>query len=273
MRVIIGNGKVCNVIKHNDDIVLPHSLIEVTSISSIENQLSKFDSGTVVINTASKINLEWCEIHRDEAEAVNVAGAINVAKVCQNLGLHLVHISSGCIFDGGESEKEYTETDTPTPAAWYTETKTQADHRILDLNYEKITIVRPRQLISSIKNPTNMLTKFLSLKEGNFIDSRNSLTCIEDMGLMIDHLIQGKHYGIYNLANEGTISPYEIALELKDKLHPDFQVNKILYNDYLKLLKVKRVNTVLNIDKLKSTGFNPRTAKDALDWCIQNYKD
>jgi dTDP-4-dehydrorhamnose reductase len=273
MKVIIGNGKVCNVIKIEGDVILPHSVIEVTDLNSIENQLSKFETGTVVINTASKINLEWCETNQKEAQEVNTIGAINVAKICQKFGFHLVHISSGCIFDGGESEKEYTEYDTPTPAAWYTKTKTMADQGILDLDYEKVTIVRPRQLISSIKNPTNMLTKFLSLEKGNFIDSRNSLTCIEDMGLMINHLIDGKHYGVFNLANEGTISPYEIALELKTNLHPEFIVNKISYDDYLKSLKVKRVNTILNIDKLKSTGFVPRTAKSALDWCIKNYKD
>lgn len=271
MKVIIGSGKVANIIKDPEDTILPHSVIEITNPASVEKQLSKFPSGTVVINTAAKINLEWCETYKDTAHFVNVVGAVNVGKMCQRFGHHLIHISSGCIFDGMETEKAYTEDDVPTPAAWYTETKTEADNKLLSLGYEKITIVRPRQLISSVPNPTNMLTKFLSIGGGKFIDSKNSLTCIEDMKDMIDHLIRGRHYGVYNLANTGWLSPLEIATKLKNSIAPNLKVESIAYDDYIKNLKVKRVNTLLDVSKLISTGYNPRSATDALDWCIEKY--
>lgn len=271
MKVIIGSGKVANIIKNDEDIIIPHSLIEVKDLTLVETQLSKFPQGTVVINTAAKINLEWCEENKDEANLVNVIGAINVAKACKSFNHHLVHVSSGCIFDGMETEKVYDENDTPTPACWYAITKSNADEKLLSLNYEKITIVRPRQLISPVPNPTNMLTKFIGLKGGNFIDSKNSVTCIEDMKEMIDHLISKRSFGIFNLANSGTSSPYEIAMKIKEKLSPDLNVKKISYNDYLKSLKVKRVNTLLSIDKLLSTGYVPRDTSVAIDWCLEHY--
>ena len=271
MRVIIGAGKVSTVISRSADVILPHSCIEVRNPNSIMQQLKKFAGKNIsVINTASKINLEWCEENKTEAYDVNTTGAINVAKVCKELDFHLVHISSGCIFDGGESEKVYTEEDMPSPAAWYTKTKVDADKGILDLGYKKFTIVRPRQLISSLPYATNMITKFVSLGKGKFITSKNSLTCIEDMGDMIDCLIGGGHYGIYNLANTGYISPYEIALKIKE-LNPSLVVEKIDYDDYVKTLAVRRVNTLLDVSKLMSLGYVPRDAKTALDWCIQNY--
>lgn len=271
MKVIIGNGKVSNILKEKDDIVLSHSDIEITNSKSVDEALAQVPWGSVVINTAAKINLEWCEENKEDAEKVNTMGAINVALACVKFNHHLVHVSSGCIFDGMENEHAYTEEDEPTPAAWYTHTKTRADYALQSMGYQKITIVRPRQLISSIENPTNMLTKFLTIKNGNFIDSKNSLTCIEDMKEMIDHLIQKKKYGIYNLANEGTVSPYQIALMLKNELQPTMIVNKVAYSDYVKTLKVRRVNTVLDTSKLKSTGYNPRTSLEALTWCIENY--
>jgi dTDP-4-dehydrorhamnose reductase len=138
------------------------------------------------------------------------------------------------------------------------------------MNYEKLTIIRPRQLISSIPHPTNMLTKFLNLGAGKFIDSKNSVTCIEDMKEMIEHLIAGRHYGVYNLANAGCLSPFEIAEKLKI-IFPKLTIEKISYSDYVKTLKVKRVNTLLDITKLISTGYNPRSADVALQWCIENY--
>jgi dTDP-4-dehydrorhamnose reductase len=185
MKVIIGAGKVANIIKDDDDVVLPHSQIEIKDFNSIDDNLSKYQSGIIVVNTAAKINLEWCEENKEESKLVNVDGALNVAKVCKKYGHHLVHISSGCIFDGMETEKFYTELDEPTPASWYAKNKSDADLSIMSLNHDKVTIVRPRQLISAIPNATNMLTKFVNLQQGNFIESKNSITCIEDMKLMI----------------------------------------------------------------------------------------
>ena len=271
MKVIIGNGKVANILRDEVDVVLPHSDIEITHVESVHGALRSFPRGTVVVNTAAKINLEWCEANPKEAEEVNVWGALNVADVCNALGHRLVHVSSGCIFDGGESGKVFTEDDTPTPAAWYACTKSKADTLLLEKGYRDVLIVRPRQLISPVPNPTNMLTKFISLGSGEFIDSPNSVTCIEDMGEMIDHLVEKGCTGIYNLANVGYLSPLEIALRVREKVAPDLDVWKISYPDYLKKIRVKRVNTLLSLDKLISTGYTPRTASDALDWCLENY--
>lgn len=271
MKVIIGSGKVANIIKNSEDIILPHALIEISNPASVEKQLSKFPAGTVVVNTAAKINLEWCETYKDTARIVNVTGAINVGRTCSKFGHHLVHISSGCIFDGMETEKIYTEEDIPTPAAWYAETKAEADKLLMSSGYEKITIVRPRQLISATPHPTNMLTKFITLGGGDFIGSKNSVTCIEDMKNMIEHLIAGKHYGIYNLANTGWLSPFRIAERLKETIAPDLRLGRISYIEYIKTLKVKRVNTLLDVRKLMATGYNPRSAINALDWCLKNY--
>ena len=271
MKVIIGNGKVANIIKDDGDVVLTHSEVEITQVESINYALRSFPQGTVVVNTAAKINLEWCEANPKEAEDVNVWGALNVADVCNTLGHRLVHISSGCIFDGGESGKVFTEEDIPTPAAWYASTKSKADTLLIEKKYKDVLIVRPRQLISPIPNPTNMLTKFTTLGSGEFIDSPNSVTCIEDMKEMIEHLIKKGCTGIYNLANSGYLSPLQIAKRVKEKIAPELEVRSISYPDYIKKIQVKRVNTLLSLDKLTSTGYTPRTASDALDWCLENY--
>ena len=271
MKIIIGSGKVANIIKNAEDIVLTHQEIEISDTHSVEQALSKLPNGSVIINTAAKINLEWCEENKNEAYKVNVEGARIVAEQCAKNNHHLIHISSGCIFDGMETEKFYHENDEPTPAAWYAETKAVADQKIMSIGYDKITIVRPRQLISAVPHITNMITKFMSIKEGEFIDSKNSITCIEDMKDMIDHIVHKELYGIYNLANVGWLSPYQIACKIKSKLSPGMDVKKINYNDYISKINVKRVNTLLSVSKISSTGYIPRNAMSALNWCIDNY--
>lgn len=271
MRVFIGNGKVTNVIKKPDDQILSHADIEITNYKKVDDVLSKLSKGSVVINTAARINLEWCQDNKEDSYTTNVLGAVNVANSCMKHGHHLVHVSSGCIFDGMETNRIYTENDDPTPASWYAECKAEADQKILSSGYDKITIIRPRQLISAIQNPTNMLTKFASISEGDFIDVKNSVTCIEDMGEMLNHLIKQEKYGIYNLANLGYSTPYQIALRVKNSLNPDMVVRQISYDNYVQKIRVKRVNTLLSVDKLIETGYMPRSIDDSLTWCLNNY--
>lgn len=275
MRIIIGSGKVCeNIIKDND-IVISHSEIDVTNIKSVYKALDDkcVDKNTVVINTAAKINLEWCELNKKESYDVNTIGAVNVLKVCSDIGAKMVHISSGCIFDG--NDQIMTESSYPTPAAWYTRTKVWADEFILNYGYDNFLILRPRQLVSSKPNSTNMITKFLELaktKELNLIDEPNSITSLSDFSLMIDHLISTDQKGIFNCVNSGQISPYEIGLLLQNKF-PFIKLNKISYFKFLETLKVKRVNTLLSSEKIIASGFNPRSAEEAMIDVINNYKE
>jgi len=278
MRIIIGDGKLSHAIRKSFDVVLTHKDIEITDEpAKLAKILRKAaDNSTmgvnVVINTAAKINLEWCEANTEECWKINALGPLNVAKACDILGLKFVQISSGCIFDGMETERAFTEEDLPSPASFYAVAKAAADNLIKNANLDiPILTLRPRQIISAKPHPTNMLTKFLTLGNNpKFITSANSVTGIEDFSLMIDHLLKVNASGVYNCAHHGTISPYEIALKLK-KVNPDFDPQPEEYQEYLKRVKVKRVNTILNVTKLQDSGYLNRSADHVVDWCIENY--
>jgi dTDP-4-dehydrorhamnose reductase len=286
MRIIIGNGKLAQQLKKPNDIVLSHKDIEIRDepMELVKVLKRAYDTApadlgniyrgqeVVVINTAALINLEYCEHNKEECYAVNTLGALNVAKACDALGWKLVHISSGCVFDGMGTGKEYSEADEPTPASFYALSKAEADKMILNAGLSiPVLILRPRQLVSAIPYKTNLLTKFLGVPQpARFIESANSITCIENFCDMVDHLLKVGATGIFNCANEGTISPYEIAVKLT-KLNPDLNPQPIDYQEYLNSIEVKRVNTVLDISKLKATGYHPRTAHAVIDWCVENY--
>ncbi len=276
MRIIIGNGKVTQQIRKKDDVVLSHKDIEIRNEPlNLVKVLARAAAGcspTAVINTAALINLEHCEANKEECCAVNTLGALNVALACDALGYKLVHISSGCVFDGMGTEKRYTEEDVPTPASFYAESKAQADSLILNAKLDvPVLILRPRQLVCATPNKTNLISKFLAVPQpARFIESANSITSLEDFSKMIDHLLSVNATGIYNCANEGTISPYEIAVKLT-KLNPDLKPQTVDYQEYLDSIKVKRVNTCLDISKLKASGYHPRSAEEVIDWCVENY--
>lgn len=286
MRIIIGNGKLAQQLRKADDVVLSHKDIEIRDepLKLVKVLKKAYDGAAanlgniyrgqevVVINTAALINLEHCEANKEECYAVNTLGALNVALACDALGWKLVHISSGCVFDGMGTEKQYNEEDSPTPASFYAESKAQADALILNANLDiSVLILRPRQLVSAIPYKTNLLTKFLSVPQpARFIESANSVTCIENFCDMLDHLLKVGAVGIFNCANEGTISPFRIAQKLT-KINPNLNPQPIDYQEYLDSIGVKRVNTCLDISKLKATGYHPRTAEEVIDWCVENY--
>jgi dTDP-4-dehydrorhamnose reductase len=268
-RVIIGDGKVSKIIRKKNDLVILRSYCDISLMSDVDSVLSSMTKGTIIINCAAKTNLEWCEDNRHESFMTNTVGPFNLITACKKYGLKLIHISSGCLFDGNDVIS--TENSVTTPSVWYTRTKDWADSAIQNAGYSDYLILRPRQMISSTPHISNMITKFLSFDIFNGINDENSVTCIEDFSNMLDFLIDKDAQGIFNCVNTGTVSPYYIAKEIKKYLKSDMIVNEISYEKLLKTLPNRRVNTILSNKKLIDLGFRPREASEALDWCLQNY--
>ena len=67
-----------------------------------------------VINTAAYTQVDLAESEMDKAYLVNQTGAANLAQVCQQLDIPLLHFSTDCVFDG-KKQGAYTEND-PTQA-------------------------------------------------------------------------------------------------------------------------------------------------------------
>ena len=266
--LILGKGKVSNVIKKNNNIILSK---KECNIIDYENTLSIISevNPDVIINCAAKTNLEYCQVEKLETFKSNTLGAMNLINICADLNKKLVHISSGCLFDGNNFIS--SEETLPSPAVWYTWTKKWADEIIQNHGYDNYLILRPRQLISRIPHKSNMITKFAKMSHIPAIDEPNSLTCIEDFSEMIDHLLLNNLTGIFNCCNAGVVSPYDIALMIKMYINKDLNVSKISYSDLLSILPNRRVNTILSCEKLIKTGYKPRSAKSALEWCIKGY--
>jgi dTDP-4-dehydrorhamnose reductase len=267
-RLIVGNGKVSNVIRRPGDVIVSRPEVDIRDPSTISDALDKHKPD-VLINCAAMTNLEECQDNKARAFQTNSVGAINLLTECATRNVKFVHISSGCLFDGNKVIS--TEDSVPTPRVWYTWTKLWADQFIINYGYKNHLILRPRQLFSAYPSKSNLITKFASMKSIKAIKEPNSATCIEDFGQMIDHLLSVDATGIFNCANEGSLSPYDMAIEIRDRMNPDLGVEEISYEGLLKILPNTRVNTILSLDKLRDTGFEPRSAHEAFVDCITRY--
>ena len=53
-----------------------------------------------VIITSALSNVDYCELHKEEAEKINVNAVKKIFELCEKLNCKLIHISSDSVFDG-----------------------------------------------------------------------------------------------------------------------------------------------------------------------------
>lgn len=254
--LIFGNGQIAHFYEsfyQDKDTELHITRADVTKLDEVRSAIEKFKP-TVVINTAAKTNLEWCGNNRLEAFNVNVLGAGNIAKACDEAGVYLIHFSSGCIFSSVDGKDEKTEESTPNPSSYYGWTKVWSEEIVAfeRSNDFKYLILRPRQPVSAQVNHKNMLVKMLTFSK--FVDTPNSGTVIEDLMGWTDQLIDKQVTGVLHVANSGWTTPYNIGLMIKEYILHDLEPEKIEKAELDKMTPNTRVDTVLGIQRLESLG-------------------
>lgn len=204
----------------------------------------------LVINCVGVTNVDWSETHQEETYAVNVRGAENIARVCLDNNLYLVHISTGYVQQSRGAADEKSEQDPILPINYYSHTKAKADESLEFLAKQglKVLIVRPNLLLSAVPHPKNVLAKMLL--HTKFHDTANSMTTAEDLVVATAELVAKQKTGIYNVVNSGVTSPYKIACMLKEIVNPDMQIEKISKEEVEKMYTVRRPDTVLSTAKL-----------------------
>ena len=254
--LIFGDGQIGNLYLtsfNKRGIPAKISKVDITKAPQLTRAISQYKP-TVVINTAAKTNLEWCQENKLEAFNANVLGAENVARACDVNNAYLIHFSSGCIFQSKDALDIKTEEDIPNPAAYYAWTKVWSEN-IIPFNKPpkfRYVIFRPRQPISSDVNYKNMLMKLLTFSK--FVNTPNTLTVLEDLMEWTQVIIKKKPVGILHVANNGWTSPYKIAQLLKKHILPKLKTTRISKVELDKITPNRRVDTRLCVNKLESLG-------------------
>lgn len=264
--LVFGHGQIAEFIPdYFGNVVV--SLADVTKPEEIERDFLKYKP-TVVINTAAKTSIDWCELNKLEAFNINVLGAYNVWQAAQKHNAFLVHFSSGCIFSSKSKEEVYKEDDIPNPQCYYSWTKVWAENMLgKDKN---LLIVRPRVIISSKVDRRNTLSKWMVYS--HFISDQNTVTIVENMMPVLRQLVDKRIHGTFHIANKNTISPLEAAHMLKEKINPKMNIHETTLDEVNRNLVAKRVTTVLNTDALKSIGFELPDVSKAVPEMIEKFK-
>jgi dTDP-4-dehydrorhamnose reductase len=122
-----------------DAISSPNHLFEIEGVRCHRLDLRErsglqtlFETHTphAVIHAAAKADIDACQSHPSDAEAVNVGITHSLVELCAETGTRLVHCSTDTVFDGKSGN--YTEDQPPNPVNWYGQTKVRSEEIALE---------------------------------------------------------------------------------------------------------------------------------------------
>lgn len=216
-------------------------------------------------------NVDWCDANQMETIRGNTVLPLFMADACQEAGIYLLHIGSGCIFygDSPHDDKAWRENDFGNPRPTYSRTKWAADLALSTL--PNVGIARIRMPIDAVSSPVNLIDKLASFEK--VIDVENSVTVIDDMVNVFYQLMQKKGEGIFHATNPGTVRHREILALYEELVDPEHTNEWIADEDLVALgLATKgRSNNFLASERLNTIGIHMRPAKEALRDTMQKY--
>jgi len=214
--------------------------LDITNIEALRDYSTGKDIEWI-INCAAYTNVDNAEDDREKAFRINADGALNIARVAQETGAQLIHISTDYVF-AGTKIKAYTELDDPNPQNVYGRSKLDGERRIVE-TMSQYFILRTAWLYGVHGN--NFVHTMLRLfNERDAVkvvsDQWGSPTHTMDLAQAILTVIDSgsSEYGIYHTANEGRTNWYEFAKAIyngglsRDLIKREVDILPIVSKDY-----------------------------------------
>jgi dTDP-4-dehydrorhamnose reductase len=211
--------------------------LDITDEDSLFSFYNK-NNFDLILNCAAYTAVDKAEDERDLAYRVNHLGVRNLAKLCQEKNIKLIHFSTDYVFDGRNSSP-YKETDDVWPQGIYGKSKLAGEQEILKFDISAL-IIRTSWLYSRFGH--NFVKSMLKLGQSreklnivfdqigtptNALDlAEATLKCVARCDLWQDK------QEIYHFSNEGVASWYDFALAIFDNHEIECDVMPILSADY-----------------------------------------
>jgi dTDP-4-dehydrorhamnose reductase len=173
-----------------------------------------------VLNTTAFNKVDAAEADAGEALRVNAFAAQQLALICRDHDIPLMHISTDFVFDGAK-RAPYVESDLPNPLSAYGTSKL-AGELLVRAAWPKHYIVRTCGLYgvagSSGKGGNFVNTMLRLARENKPIkvvgDQICTPTSTQDLAAQLAVLIETNAYGTYHVNNHGACSWHEFAAEI-----------------------------------------------------------
>jgi dTDP-4-dehydrorhamnose reductase len=267
-----------------DVIAAGRTQLDIAQFKNVKNYVQLYNPN-IIINAAAYTAVDKAEEEQEIAYAINRDGAENLAAVCKEKNIPLLHISTDYVFDGTKSEA-YSENDAVSPLGIYGISKWQGEEAIRQTLPEHI-ILRVAWVFGAQGN--NFVKTMLRLAKDRgelnvvadqFGGPSPAKKIAETLILLAETYQKEKalEWGTYHYCGAEKTNWYDFAKEIfsqakeKGLIDKEIKVNAITTEQYP--IQAKRpINSMLDCSKIKNTfGIEMPSWKNALNEAITELK-
>lgn len=241
----------------------------ITNFNNIYTLIKKLKP-SFIIHTAAMTNVDNCELRKRECLEINSKAVKNIAEICDEFNIHLIHISTDFIFKGKKGF--YKENDKANPVNYYGITKLKAEKHVIKYA-PKYTILRTIILFGKVEQLSRsniVLWVKNSLEDNKSIsvvtDQFRMPTYVDDLAFACLQAVKKNATGIYHISSNTLLSIYEIAIQTADAFNLDKNLIKPILTEKLNQRAKRPKKTGFIIHKavnelgLKSMSFKEQLA-------------
>lgn len=250
----------------------PFYRADLTSPSETRSLIGNVKPDTI-IHCAAISNLDQCEEDKGLCHVVNVTATGNLIEAKGNS--HFIHLSTDMIFDG--SEGPYYEDAPPSPINEYGRSKALAEEVVRTSS--SWAIIRTA-LVYGARKDTNR-SNIVDLCRNRFAqgerlrlvrDQMRTPTFLPDLIWGIAEITRRRSQGVYHIAGEEVVSPFDIGVKVADFLGVSSALlESTATSDFPQPAK-RPLRCGLYIDRAKKElGFNPTSLGEGIRAVLSCY--
>jgi dTDP-4-dehydrorhamnose reductase len=251
-------------------IFLGREEMPINDKSAIEKVFQKHRPAYLV-NCAAYTAVDKAESEQEQANEINGTAVGILAGFCKRHETKFIHVSTDYVFNGNASSP-LKETGNVDPVNAYGASKLLGEKLAIQNNPESI-IIRTSWVYSFYgKNFVKTMMRLMNEKEsiGVVSDQIGSPTYAADLADAIMQIISSGKWeaGVYNFSNEGVISWFDFANEIKQLIHSSCIVNPLLTEQFPTPAKRPKYS-VLDKTKIQQTfNIQLKDWKESLKGCV-----
>jgi dTDP-4-dehydrorhamnose reductase len=266
-------GQITKILEQNPSFIVVVGKSRIDNYQDTRNEITRVKPDRVVCTVGRTSgpgcpNIDYLEQPGKLVENLrdNLYGPLNLARICDSMGIHLTYMGTGCIFEFDDEHrtdlvKGFTEQDDPNFfGSQYSVVKGFTDKLLR--NGPNVLNVRIRMPITADLHPRNFITKIL--KYDKVISVTNSMTVLSELLPMMLKMSINREAGTVNLTNPGAINHQEILEMYKEIVDPSYTYEIMDLEELNKHTMAGRSNNYLETNRLQTLFPEVRNVHSAI---------
>ena len=238
--------------------------MDITDAASVDKVIRE-TAPDAVIHCAAFTAVDAAEENEGLCRKVNADGPRNIARVCKELDIKMLQVSTDYVFEG-TGDHPWEPEDECRPKSVYGKTKYEGELAVKEL-LDKYFVVRIAWVFGiNGKNFVKVMLNLAKTRDTITVvnDQFGSPTYTYDLAKLLADMIVTEKYGTYHATNEGDCSWYEFACAIFKEAGVNVNVIPVTSEEYG--AKANRpANSRMSKEKLTENGFKRLpTWQDAL---------